>query len=183
MRAALAFCAAALLALGARADEALWRQIADGGYVLLIRHAATEPGTGDPPQFALDDCSTQRNLSQAGREEAARLGEAFRARRIPVGEVRASPWCRCLDTARLAFGRAEKWDALKSLFNDASRAQAQRREVTAYAQRAPRHSNLVLVTHNFNIRELVGVSPSQAEVVVAKSEGGALRLVGRIPPP
>lgn len=177
------------------ADDELWRSIAGGGHVLLIRHAATEAGTGDPPGFRLDDCRTQRNLSAAGRAEARRLGEAFRARRVPVTEVRSSPWCRCLETARLAFGGASAWPALSSLYNDSRDEEGRRREVLAYVGSVmgggepggKRRGNLVLVTHNFNIRSLVGVSPRQAEVIVTRFEsgepGGALRLVGRIQPP
>jgi phosphohistidine phosphatase SixA len=55
---------------------------------VLMRHAATDPGAGDPPGFRLDDCATQRNLSAAGREDARRVGNAFRAHRIPVARVR-----------------------------------------------------------------------------------------------
>lgn len=187
---------AALLAVAGSAaadsaDDALWRAIAGGGHVLLIRHAATEAGTGDPPGFRLDDCSTQRNLSAAGRAEARALGAAFRAHRVPVTEVRSSPWCRCLDTARLAFGGASTWAALSSLYNDNrdETEAARRREVLAYVESlmaaggGKPGGNLVLVTHNFNIRSLVGVSPRQAEVVVTRFADGELRLVGRLAPP
>lgn len=71
---------------------------------MVIWHAATEPRIGDPPGFQLDDCATQRNLSEAGREEARRIGAAFRARGIPIGRVLSRRWCRCLETAGLAFG-------------------------------------------------------------------------------
>src|SRR5690242_9259354 len=96
----------ALAAIGARADEALWALLQQGGQVVLVRHALTEPGVGDPPGFRPGECRTQRNLSDAGRAEARRLGAALRERRIPVGDVLSSPWCRCLETAQLVFGRA-----------------------------------------------------------------------------
>lgn len=173
-----------LAASAAHADEALWAKLREGGYVVFIRHASTVPGTGDPPGFKLGDCGTQRNLSEQGRAESRRLGEEFRRRSIPVGEVRSSEWCRCVDTAKLAFGRVDNaWPALNSLFEDASREDEQRREVLAYAARVTPPKNLVLVTHNFNIRAFVGVAPMQAELVIAKSEGGRLVVVGRIPPP
>ncbi|HEY5762679.1 MAG TPA: histidine phosphatase family protein [Rhodocyclaceae bacterium] len=170
----------------ATAEDALWRQIAGGGYVLLIRHAATEPGFGDPPQFRLGDCSTQRNLSAAGRDEARRLGEMFLVYRVPVAEVRSSPWCRCVDTAKLAFGKATVWDALASLYFD-DRDEAARRQLVVEGARAFMArgvaGNFVLVTHNFNIRSLLGVSPAQAEVIVARLTDEGLELVGRLPPP
>jgi hypothetical protein len=96
----------------ANADELLWAALKEGGHVILIRHATTDPGTGDPPGFKLGDCSTQRNLSEAGRIEARRIGDAFAQRSIPVGEVRSSRWCRCLETARIAFGSVQPWAML-----------------------------------------------------------------------
>lgn len=96
--------AAIAFAPAARADAALWELLQRGGQVVLVRHAVTEPGVGDPDGFRLDDCGTQRNLSEQGRRDAQRLGEALRSRRVPVARVLASPWCRCVATARLAFG-------------------------------------------------------------------------------
>mgnify|MGYP003551823418 FL=1 len=168
-------------ASGVLADDALWARIAQGGYVLLIRHAATEAGTGDPSGFRIGDCATQRNLSAAGREEARRLGETFRAHGVPVAEVRSSPWCRCLDTARLAFGRAIAWAPLSSLFHDTRNEAGQRAAVIAYLRGAPAGGNVVLVTHNFNIRSLVGISPPPGETVVARFAGGKLELLGHLP--
>lgn len=185
LKALLAAIAAVLLSGGALAEdaEALWKRLQEGGYVLLIRHAATEPGFGDPAQFRIGDCSTQRNLSEAGREEARRLGEAFRSRRIPIAEVRSSLWCRCRDTARIAFGDHQPWPALNSLHHEPAAEERQRRELLAgLAGGAPR-GNLVLVTHNFNVRSLLKISPATAEIVVARYVDGDLQLVGRIPAP
>src|SRR6059058_1594518 len=92
----------------APADEALWALLRGGGQVVLVRHALTDPGVGDPPGFDLDQCSTQRNLSEAGRREAEKLGQVLRAHDVPVAAVLTSPWCRCRETARLAFGREAK---------------------------------------------------------------------------
>jgi broad specificity phosphatase PhoE len=80
---------------------------------VLLRHATTTPGFGDPPGFRLDNCVTQRDLTEAGREESRRLGVVFRAREIPVARVRSSRWCRCLETARLAFGSADPGEPLE----------------------------------------------------------------------
>lgn len=92
------------LPAAAGADETLWDLLKGGGQVVVIRHASTVSGFGDPPGYRLDDCATQRNLSDQGREEAERIGAAFRGRGVPVESVLSSPWCRCLETARLAFG-------------------------------------------------------------------------------
>jgi len=106
MRSALAFLLAGVLTAptAAGADEEVWALLKGGGQVILIRHAITTPGVGDPPSMRVDDCSTQRNLTDEGRRDARRLGERFRAHGLVVDRVLSSPWCRCLETARLAFG-------------------------------------------------------------------------------
>ena len=182
LRIVAAIAAAALLAARpAGADEALWSKLGSGGYVVLIRHASTEPGVGDPPNFRLGDCGTQRNLSQAGRDEARRLGDAFRSRRVAAAEVLSSEWCRCRETASLAFGRYAAWPPLNSFFGDRSTETAQTRAVRerAVAWRGP--GNLVLVTHRVNITALAGTFAAPGELVVLKPAlGGDLELVGKI---
>src|SRR5689334_14599744 len=107
----------ALAAAGARAEDPLWLLLQGGGHVVLLRHALTDPGAGDPPGFALSECTTQRNLNEQGRDEAQRLAEALRSRHVPVAAVLSSPWCRCLETAKLVFGRpVEVQPALGNLY-------------------------------------------------------------------
>lgn len=164
-------------------DEAVWNALKAGGHVVLIRHAITESGIGDPPGFTLGDCRTQRNLSAEGRTDARRIGEAFRKREIPVSDVLSSRWCRCLDTARLAFGKATPAAMLDSMFrdNDPNRKEEKIRAVKATVARRTMPGNLVLVTHNQNIQALTGVSPSSGEMVVVMPEaGGEWKLVGRL---
>jgi broad specificity phosphatase PhoE len=161
--------------------EALWRLLAGGGQVVLIRHAITTPGVGDPPGMRLDDCATQRNLDEEGRRDARRLGDAFRTRRIPVERVLSSPWCRCLETARLAFGRAETWEPLSNLFGRSERRTKQVEEMRRLVGERPPSGNLVLVSHGSTIVALTGVSPAPAElVVVTPSGGGRFSVAGRL---
>jgi phosphohistidine phosphatase SixA len=179
----LAFCAT-LASAEPRADEAVWQSLAAGGLVVLVRHASTDPGVGDPPGFRLGDCATQRNLSEAGRAEARRIGASFRSRRIGVAAVRSSEWCRCRDTAEHAFGAYRPWAALNSFFNDRSTAARQRAEVLAAIREHRGSGNLVLVTHQVNITDLTGIVPASGEMVVVRpSRTGLPELVGRIPPP
>jgi len=183
MRRALAGLALLLLLSPAAADdgEALWTLLKGGGQVVMMRHASTDPATGDPPGFRLDDCATQRNLSAAGREEARRIGAAFRARGIPVGRVLSSRWCRCLETARLAFGAVEPWPSLDSFFRDQTREAQQTQAVRALAGERPPSGNLILVTHGFNIRALVGILPAPGEMVILTPQGnGAFLVAGRL---
>ncbi len=180
-----ALLAAFLLAwIPAYATEELWGALRGGGHVVLIRHTTTVPGIGDPTGFRLGDCGTQRNLSEQGRSEARAIGEAFRRREIPVAEVLTSEWCRCADTARLAFGEARTWSALNSNFNDQERAKAEKNaEALRRLTLRPENGNLILVTHNFNIRDLTGVSAAQGEMVVVLPEpGGTFRVLGTLSP-
>ncbi|HYD94966.1 MAG TPA: histidine phosphatase family protein [Noviherbaspirillum sp.] len=174
-----------LLGTAACADDALWKQLAAGGYVLLMRHAQTEPGVGDPPGFTLGDCSTQRNLSGDGRAQAARTGEAFRARGIRLDEVRSSAWCRCTDTATLAFGRASVWPALNSLFDAPEKRETQSAQVLALAAGVSPPRNLMLVTHQVNITALTGEAVASGEIIIARParKGRGLTLVGRLKVP
>ena len=130
----------ALLAIPAAAfagNDALWDLLRGGGQIVLLRHATTTSGVGDPPGFRLDDCATQRNLTEAGRREARRIGAAFEDRGIPVGRVLSSRWCRCMETARLAFGRAEHWAALDSNFEDRNREPERTAAIRARANQQP----------------------------------------------
>ena len=185
---ATAWLWAGLAHAGAQADpnthanEATWALLKQGGQVVLVRHALTEPGVGDPPDFVLGDCQTQRNLSDAGRQEARRLGAAFRSRGIPIARVLSSPWCRCTETAKLAFGSAETSAALGNLFYQPQNRERQVAAFRALVAKAPRKpGNLILVTHGSTVLAFTGVSPATAEmVVVTPSLDGPLQVAGRI---
>jgi len=181
---ALLLLATPALAGPARADEGLWQRLAAGGQVVLLRHGTTTPGVGDPTGFRLDDCATQRNLTEAGREESRRIGAALKARAIPVERVLSSPWCRCLETARLAFGSAEPWEPLSSLFADRTRQAEQTRAFRTLAGAKRAGGNTILVTHGANIVTFVGVSPAMAEMVIVTPQGnGTFTVAGRLPAP
>jgi hypothetical protein len=172
-----------ILAISARAQEAdPLAALRQGRAVALVRHA-TAPGTGDPANFRLGDCSTQRNLSEAGRSEARALGERLRDAGIPEAQVYASQWCRCLETARLLdLGEVEPLPILNSFFGDRSRGPGQtealRRRIAEADDGPPR----IFVTHQVNITALAGVVPRSGEIVVVPvAEPG--RVVGRLPPP
>ena len=171
-----------LLGLGsARAAEPVWDVLRGGGQIVMLRHASTEPGLGDPPGFRLDDCATQRNLSEAGRAEARRIGAAFVRRAVPVARVLSSRWCRCVETARLAFGRVEAWSPLDSFFDDRSREPQQTRAVRALIAEPLTGGNLILVTHQVNITALTGIAPAMGEMVVLSPEPrGSFKIVGRL---
>ena len=182
----LAAALAALACAGAWAgdDARLWAKLRQGGNVILVRHASTGPGLGDPSHFRIDDCATQRNLSDAGREEARRLGERLRAERVPVAQVYTSPWCRCRETAAIAFGRAEEWPPLSSVFDmperDREFTERVMKRIGTYSSRNMK-GNVVMVTHNVNIASLTKLSVAPGEIVVVRPDGCCgLRVVGRL---
>jgi broad specificity phosphatase PhoE len=175
------FCGLLLLPTTATADEKLWGLLQAGGQVVLIRHSLTTPGVGDPPAMNLDDCSTQRNLVDQGRRHAREVGAAFKARNVPVDSVLSSPWCRCIETARLAFGRAEVSESLSNLFgrpeNQAAQLRAMRRLIGEFRG----SGNLILVSHGSTIAALTGIAPGTSElVVVTPRVGGELTVAGRL---
>lgn len=185
-RRAFLLAALALFAsCGASADEtAAWAALRAGGHAALIRHASTEPGLGDPPGYRLDDCATQRNLSAQGRDEAKRLGERLRAEGVKIEKVYASPWCRCRESAQIAFGKAEEWEALSSFFDAPAREPGLsgrvKNRIGTYSTRRP-EGTVVMVTHHVNILALTGLAVGTGEIVVARPDGCCgLKVVGRI---
>jgi broad specificity phosphatase PhoE len=146
----------------------------------VVRHSYA-PGTFDPPDAKLEDCSTQRNLDENGRVQAWRMGEAFRRHGIEVGTVWSSPRCRCLDTARLAFGKVQRWDVLQGALRDEERRQ---RQLVAIRKAIAEHrdgSPLVLVTHGTVVSDLTGLSVRMgAFVVLRRAPDGGHTVVGEL---
>ena len=176
------------IAPGLAADDAKdpWAALVKGGHVALIRHGNAPPGHGGaPPGFRLDDCKTQRNLDELGREQARALGEAFRSHGVRVDRVLSSPWCRCVETARLmAVGPVESSWALVPDREPSTPVRLVELKEIVSAWRGP--GTLVLVTHALTVRPLVGFLPGQAEVVVLRPGSGnwsGADLVGRITAP
>ena len=145
-----------------------------------MRHAQTVPGTGDPPGFRLDDCATQRNLSEDGREQARRIGARLREEGVPVGAVRTSAWCRCRETAALLdLGPVERLQPLDSFFEDRSQRDNHRAGILAFMAAWTGPGNAMLVTHQVNVTAVSGVAPASGEIVVMTA-GAEPELVGRL---
>lgn len=179
-----AACAAAGLAWapGHAAPEEAEAVLRAGGVIAAFRHALA-PGTFDPPGFRLGDCSTQRNLDEAGRAQARRIGEWFAARSLRPTRVRSSPWCRCVDTATLAFGQAEVHPALGSPSGAAAADNARARQtLLRMAATAQPGRFEVWVTHMFVLADLTGEGSASGEGLILQADrGGALRVRARLP--
>lgn len=171
-----------MLAAGRAAGrEELPGRLREGGLVLLLRHARTEPGTGDPPGFRHDDCLTQRNLDQAGRAQARAIGARLREADVPVGRVLSSRWCRCRETAELlGLGPVGHLPALDSFFANLGREDEHRAGILAFIAGWGGPGNAVLVTHQVNVTAATGIFPRPGETIVLTP---AAEILGRLPPP
>jgi phosphohistidine phosphatase SixA len=158
-----------LMTLPAQADLA--KDLHDGQHVLLMRHADA-PGFGDPPGYQLDKCSTQRNLGELGKKQSQVIGQWLKGQGITSAKVLSSPWCRCLDTARLLnLGAVTSTPELGSFFDDMSLEKQQTRnlEKLIKAQLAnPSKAPLILVTHHVNIQAYTGKVVSVGDMVLVK---------------
>jgi phosphohistidine phosphatase SixA len=139
-----------------------------GGNLIFIRHAYA-PGGGDPENFNVNNCDTQRNLNDDGRKQSVKIGNFFLSNEIPIGKVLSSNWCRCKETAKLAFKNYKTVNFLNSFFSSkfAHNRQQQMKDLKYYIKNWDGNKNLVLVTHYVVITEALGYAPSSGEIVVS----------------
>ena len=167
----LLVCLSLLLSGAQPALAGLFEDLTDGQHVLLIRHADA-PGVGDPPGYRLDQCSTQRNLGEVGRQQSVLIGRWLAAQGVSTPKIFSSAWCRCKDTARLlALGSVTVEPSLNSFFDDMSLATSQtaalQRFITASLKAYPKQP-LILVTHHVNIQSLTGRAVSVGDMVLVR---------------
>lgn len=177
---ALVFAWAMLLTMPhARADDAAWQALENGG-IVLFRHALA-PGTGDPANFTLGDCSTQRNLNDQGRADSRAIGQAFKDKGIKVGRVLTSQWCRCVETAELAFpGQVEEEPVFNSFFQNRSAGPEQTRAGQRILEQWSGDGALVVITHQVNITALTDIFPQSGEGIVVEINDGEVEVIGRL---
>ena len=169
-------------ALAVAADATAWTAFKGGLSVLLIRHALA-PGGGDPANFDVSDCTTQRNLDDTGRAQARAIGDALRRHGVTTARVWSSQWCRCLDTARLLkLGPVNELFGLNSFYELAHTREPNLRGLRAFLKAVPRTgAPIILVTHFVTIGSMTGQSVGSGEGVLARIEAdGALRFETRV---
>ena len=149
-------------------NENLVDQLKEGGKLIFIRHAYA-PGNGDPNNFNLKDCSTQRNLSEDGRKQAQQIGEFFRKNKIKIEKVLSSEWCRCKETAKIAFKNFSTNNFLNSFYSSKyeKNKNKQLKAINDYIKKFKSNKNLVLVTHYVVISEILNYYPSSGEIVIS----------------
>ena len=159
-------------------NKNLMSQLEDGGKLIFIRHAYA-PGTGDPNNFNLNDCSSQRNLSNDGRRQAQYIGEFFRENKIKINKVLSSEWCRCKETAKIAFKDFSTTSFLNSFysFKYSKNKNKQILALNDYIKNLKGNDNLILVTHYVLISEVLNYSPSSGEIVVSDKN---FNIIGNI---
>ena len=170
-----------IFAFPAMATEAGWALLREGGHVVLLRHAYAL-GTSDPPGFDIQDCSTQRNLSERGKLQARKMGALFAARGAPVEHVYSSRLCRALHTARLAFQyeEVEEFPPLDPLPADPEAAAKARAATMDLIRSYKGWDNIVLVTDLENIMALTGQTAREGEALIIRPYDEDLRVLGRI---
>jgi len=164
------------ISLKANSSEKLGELLKEGGKLILIRHAYA-PGTGDPENFNIKDCTTQRNLNEQGIMESKYLNKFFLKNKIEIDQVLSSEWCRCKDTAFYAFKKYKKKSFLNSFYNEkfTHKKSSQIIELKNYVKNWNSKKNLVLVTHYVVIYELLNLSASPAEIIITDKDFNILR--------
>ena len=175
-------CSALAAEQSAAADDPLWSQLKKGGYVILMRNSAVDEGLGDPKGYKVNDCTTQLNLTDKGRAEAKKIGDEFKKRKIPIKQVLTSAFCRAKETAQLAFGKADVWEALNSFYDKPERKSEQTRLLHQRLESPPTDgTNLVLVTHGYNIVSAVGLNPDPGDMlIIAPAFRVGYKIVGEL---
>ncbi len=175
-------CVVAVLGAGeVVADWKAWAAVQRGGTFVLMRHGTAEP-RNDPLTLSPGNCARERNLSDRGRRQAARMGEAFRSRGVSITTVLASQYCRTTDTARLAFGDATPWEPLTLNIGVPERTAEERFEaIERRIRQGAGSGNVIMVTHRPNIEVLTrkSIAPAELVVVIADEDGG-IEVIGRI---
>ena len=159
-------------------NKNLINQLKKGEKLIFIRHAYA-PGSGDPNNFNLNDCSTQRNLSYDGRKQAKYIGEFFTKNKIKIDKVFSSEWCRCKETALIAFKEFSTKNFLNSFYSQKheKNRDKQIKELNNYVKQFKSKKNLILVTHYVLISDVLNYAPSSGEIVVSDKN---FNIVGSI---
>jgi len=180
MKRAIVLLASLLWAALALADPALVQMLREGGYVLYMRHASTDFSQNDARMTSYEDCDSQRNLTEKGREEARQIGAHVKRLGIPIGDVLASPYCRTMETARLAFGKARASNDVRGGPVDATRYDALKKLLSADVRKG---ENRVISSHGNPFQAIAG-SPylAEGEIAVVRPEGSGFSVIARIRP-
>ena len=150
------------------ADDKILNFLQEGKKLIFIRHAIA-PGNGDPDNFNIKDCSTQRNLDKKGIQQSKKIGLFFTNNKIKIDKILSSEWCRCKDTAKIAFKNFETFDALNSFYDErfAANEAKQIEDLKKYIKNWNSDKNLVLITHFVVISSILNTVSSSGEIIIS----------------
>ena len=160
------------------ANDLVLASLQDGKKLIFIRHAIA-PGNGDPENFDIMDCNTQRNLDEKGIQQSKKIGLYFKKNKIKIDKVLSSQWCRCKDTAKIAFKKFKTFNALNSFYDEkfAANKSNQIEDLKKYIKKWDSDKNLVLVTHYVVISSILGIGSSSGEIIISDKN---LNIIGRV---
>ncbi len=166
------------LPINSFSNEKIINSLKNGKKVVFIRHAIA-PGNGDPDNFDILDCSTQRNLNEKGRDQSKKIGEFFKSNKILFDKVLSSEWCRCKDTGIIAFGDIETLSALNSFYDArfSKNKDKQIKQLKEYIKNWDGKKNLILITHYVVILEILGLGVTSGEIIITNKN---FELIGNI---
>ena len=152
----------------ALSDDRILNSLKEGKKLIFIRHAIA-PGNGDPNNFNIKDCSTQRNLNKNGIKQSKKVGLFFKKNKIKIDKILSSEWCRCIDTAKYAFENFETFDALNSFYDEKFAANETRQinDLKKYIKNWDSDKNLVFVTHYVVISSILNTGSSSGEIIIS----------------
>ena len=160
------------------ANDKVIESLKEGDKLIFIRHALA-PGNGDPENFELQNCSTQRNLNEIGIQQSKKIGSIFKINEIKIDNIYSSEWCRCKDTAKYAFDEFETFDALNSFYDIrfAANEDKQIKDFYEFIDSIDSKNNIVFVTHYVVIGAILNIGTSSGEIVVTDKN---LNIIGSI---
>jgi phosphohistidine phosphatase SixA len=172
------FLLIAFSSIKSSASDYIVDQLKEGGKIVMIRHAYA-PGSGDPNNFLIKDCSTQRNLSTEGVKQSMMIGSFFKRNNIPIDIVLTSEWCRCKDTAFYAFKNFKTNSFLNSFYGLRFQGNKDKQilELKYYIKKWQGKKNLILITHHVVINEILNASLNSGEIIIFDNE---FNVIGKV---
>ena len=160
------------------ASDKLVQSLKEGGKIVMIRHAYA-PGSGDPDNFLLEDCSTQRNLSKKGINQSKKIGDFFKDNTIPIDIVLSSEWCRCKDTALYAFKKFKTSSFLNSFYDFRFQKNKDQQiiQLKNFIKKWKGKKNLILITHYVVIREVLNIGSNSGDIIISDTE---FNVIGKL---
>ena len=161
------------------ADTITWSEVLDQPKfnVIFLRHALA-PGYGDPSEFDIRNCKTQRNLNQEGRDQAISIGTTLKMEGVSLDKIYSSEWCRCIETATLMnIGEVTMFSGLNSFFQDHYDKKEILRKLMQKLEHLDENNRILMLTHQVVISSVTGINVgSGVAVAYSATDGSAIKI-------